>query len=140
MKTIAFLLTLILVTPFSRAMAAENGTTILGFQCYAVDQRRLHLTLGDYFSGSKFPEVLDAPQVGAKAVSRVAAIFYVTWPLKIENDFVQVLYHTNRLGWVPQSAIRPLRKADGAPGGCKLWWGPDGRIMFALNPGVSIRN
>jgi hypothetical protein len=140
MKSIAFLLALVLGTSFSQVMAAENGTPILGFQCYTVAEQRLHLTPDDYFSGSKFPEVLDAPHVGAKAVSRVAAIFYVTWPLKIENDFVQVLYHTNQLGWVPQSAIRLLRKADGEPGGCKLWWGPDGRIMFALDPGVSIRN
>ena len=60
MKTIAFLLALVLGTSSSRAMAGENGTLISGFQCYTVDEQRLHLTPDDYFSGSKFPEVLAA--------------------------------------------------------------------------------
>jgi hypothetical protein len=117
-----------------------ENTPFLGAQCYTVNEQTLHLTQDDYFSGQKFPVILDSPEAGAKPVGRVAAIFYVTWPLKIENGFVQVLHHMDGLGWIPKSAIRPLRKADGSPGGCRLWWGKDGRVMFALDPGVSIRN
>ncbi len=127
----------------SYASAAEwpvENTPLRGYQCYTVNEQALHLTQDDYFSGRKFPVILDNPQAGSKPVGRVPAIFYVTWPLKIENGFAQVLYHTDRLGWIPKSDIRALRNADGSAGGCKLWWGKDGRIMFALDPGVGIRN
>ena len=77
----------------------------------------------------------------AKVVLAPAPLLvYVKWPLEVENGFVAVLYHTDRTGWVARDDIRPLRKPDGTPGGCKLWWGRDGRIMFALDPGVRIWN
>jgi hypothetical protein len=41
---------------------------------------------------------------------------------------------------VSLSGIRPLRKADGSLGSCKLSWGHDGRIVISLDPGVSLRN
>jgi hypothetical protein len=132
-----------LLSGASYATAAEwpvENTPLLGYQCYTVNEQALNLTQNDYFSGRKFPVILDTPVAGSKPVGRVPAIFYVTWPLKVENGFVQVLYHTDRLGWIPKSDIRALRKADGSAGGCKLWWGKDGRIMFALDPGVGIRN
>jgi hypothetical protein len=115
------------------------NTPLLGYQCYTVDGDRLGLTQQDYFSGRRFPLVLGAPAADAEVVGRVAVILYVKWPLKIENGFVEVLYHTDRLGWVPRDDIRPLRKADGTSGGCKLWSGKDG-IMFALDPGVAVGN
>lgn len=117
---------------------AEN-TPLPGAQCYTVNEKTLHLTQDDYFSGQKFPRVLDRPEAGANVVGSVSAIFYVTWPLKIENGFVQVLHHIDKLGWIPERDVRPLRKADGSPGGCKIWWGKNA-LMFALDPGVSIRN
>jgi len=121
---------------------AEN-TPLLGYQCYTVNEKTLHLTQDDYFSGQKFPVILEKPDDGSKSVGRVPGIFYVRWPLRGENGFVQVLHYMGRvgwiLGWIPGNDIRPLRKADGSPGGCKIWWGKNG-LMFALDPGVSIRN
>ena len=126
----------------SYAVAAElppENTPLLGYQCYAVNEQTLHLTQDDLFSGRKFPVILDRPEVSATAVGRVAGIFYVTWPLKTDNGFVQILHHMNKLGWIPERDIRPLRKADGSPGGCKIWWGKNG-LMSELDPGVSVGN
>jgi hypothetical protein len=131
----------LLMSAQSQAIAETGGGKALtGYQCYTVDAARLHLTQDDYFSGRLFPAIHEDPTPDAKIVGRVPAIFYVNWPLKTENGFVEILYRTDHQGWVEKSGIRPLRKADGSPGGCKLWWGKDGRIMFALDPGVSIRN
>jgi|SRR5208337_1325912 len=126
----------------SYAIAGElppENTPLRGYQCYSVNEQTLHLTQEDLFSGRKFPVILERPETGAKPVGRVAGIFFVTWPLKIENGFVQVLHHMDKLGWIPENAIRPLHKADGSPGGCKIWWGKNG-LMSELDPGVSTGN
>ena len=130
----------------SYSSAAEwppENTPLVGFQCYTVNEQTLHLTDDDYFSGQKFPVILEKPEEGSKSVGRVPGIFYVKWPLVGENGFVQVLHYIPGpgwiLGWIPERDIRPLRKADGSPGGCKIWRGKNG-LMFALDPGVSIRN
>ncbi len=141
MKWLALLSASVLYAASSAAageLPPEN-TPLLGYQCYAVNEKTLSLTQDDLFSGRRFPVILDRPEVGAKAVGRVAGIFYVTWPLKTENGFVQILHHMNKLGWIPENDIRPLRKADGSPGGCKIWWGKNG-LMSELDSGVSIGN
>ena len=65
---------------------------------------------------------------------------YVTWPLRTEYGFTQILRANGQLAWIADNAIRPLRKADGTQGGCKLWRAQNGRITFALNPGVAVGN
>ena len=44
---------------------AEN-TPLLGYQCYTVNEKTLHLTQDDYFSGQKFPVILEKPDDGSK--------------------------------------------------------------------------
>ena len=70
-----------------------ENTPLLGYQCYAVNEQTLHLTQDDYFSGPKFPVILDKPEDGSKSVGRVPGILYVKWPLVGENGFVQVLHY-----------------------------------------------
>ena len=38
--------------------------------------------------------------MGRKSVGRVPGIFYVRWPLRVENGFVQVLHYMDRVGWI----------------------------------------
>ena len=64
----------------------------------------------------------------------------MAWPLKTENGFTQILRANGQLAWIGANAIRPLRKGDGSPGGCKLSYAQDGRITFALDPGVAVGN
>jgi len=126
---------------FGALAGPTPNTPLLGYKCYTIDAERLGLTREDFFTGRGLPSILEAPEVDAKVVLAPAPLLvYVKWPLEVENGFVAVLYHTDRTGWVARDDIRPLRKPDGTPGGCKLWWGRDGRIMFALDPGVRIWN
>ena len=83
---------------FGAVAAPKENTPLLGYQCYTVDGDRLGLTQDD-FLGRSFPSFLGGPEADAEVVlARVAVILYVKWPLKIENGFVEVLYHTDRRG------------------------------------------
>ena len=77
-----------------------KNTPLVGFQCYTVNEQTLHLTNDDYFSGQKFPVILEKPEEGSKSVGRVPGIFYVKWPLVGENGFVQVLHYIPDESWV----------------------------------------
>ena len=87
----------------SYAAAGElppENTPLQGYQCYTVNEQTLHLTQDDYFSGAKFPVILEKPEDGSKSVGRVPGIFYVKWPLTGENGFVQVLHYIPGPGWI----------------------------------------
>ena len=126
---------------FGAVAAPKENTVLLGYQCYTIDTERLGLTRDDVFMGRNLPSFLAGPEADAKVVLAPAPlIIYVKWPLEIENGFAAVLYHSDRTGWIAREDIRPLRKPDGTPGGCKMWWGKDGRVMFALDAGVAVGN
>lgn len=124
----------------AQSLAGQDAWSLKGFQCYALDTQRLHLSPDDVFKGKGLPPVFDAPIVGAKKVGVESEIIYVAWPLRTENGFTQILRANGQLAWIADNAIRPLRKADGTQGGCKLSQAQNGRITFALDPGVAVGN
>jgi len=52
----------------AQSVASHDAPLLKGFQCYALDERRLNLTPEDVLSGKRLPPVFDAPHVGAKKV------------------------------------------------------------------------
>ncbi len=75
----------------SQTVAGEEGPSLKGFQCYALDERRLNLSPQDVSSGKRLPPVFDARLVGVKRVGVEGDVIYVAWPLKTVNGFTQIL-------------------------------------------------
>lgn|SRR5208337_2842527 len=98
---------------------ADTEVPIKGYQCFGLNAEALHLTPDDMFAGKNLPKVLDAPSVDGKPIGTEGSLIYVTWPLKIENGFVQVLRMNGELGWLTEKAIRPMHRADGSVGGAR---------------------
>ena len=140
MKKVVVLSWAVLLGAMAPSAAMEPGGKLSGFSCVALNVKGLGLTPEEMWTGRGFPSVLERPDPQAKPIGGVAQIIYVTWPLKEENGFVQVLFPDGQRGWLERKAIRPLRKADGSIGGCSLFRRADGRIMFSLDPGVAVNN
>ena len=118
---------------------ADTEAPIKGYQCFGLNTEALHLTPDDVFAGRNFPKIFNAPRVDATPIGDVSSLIYVTWPLKIDNGFVQVLRMNGELGWLTEKAIRAMHRADGSVGGCTLFWSKDrGLISAHLDPGVAI--
>ena len=89
-----------------------------GFQCHALDERRLNLSSEDVFNVKRLPSVLDPRLVGSKKVGVEGEVVYVAWHLKTVNGLTQILR---------QRPIRPQHKVDGTQGGCRLSRPQNGR-------------
>jgi hypothetical protein len=111
------------------------GSSLSGYQCYAIDVQKIGISRDDAWAGRGFPPVFDAPRADANRIGVSPAVVYVAWPLDTENGFVRVLRGTGKIGWLSADAIRPLYHASGSSGGCVLSWNGD-RIQVHLNPGT----
>jgi hypothetical protein len=112
---------------------------LAGFQCYKIDEKGLHITPKDDFEGRGFPRVFAAPTSSSKQIGATSEIVYVAWPLVKQNGFLQILRLNGQLGWVAETTLIPMHKADGTIGGCTLSRQPNGLITFKLDPGVVVR-
>jgi hypothetical protein len=140
MKVAFFVSSVFVFLAFGDAHAHPAGERISGFQCVGINILGLHLSQDDLRTGVGFPWILDAPKDDAKGVARVSGIIYVAWPPVIENGFLKAMSYGGKIGWLEQNAVRPLRRADGTTGGCTLWRGANGWVMFDPDPGVGINN
>ncbi len=121
------------------AHAEPAKPPLSGFQCFKVDLEALHISSENAWAGKGFPPVFAIPDGSSKPIGSQLGLAYVTWPLKKQNGYVQILRANGQIGWVAENAVRPLRKADGTVGGCTLSRGADGRIISKLDPGVAVR-
>ncbi len=112
----------------SQTVAGEEGPSLKGFQCHALDEQRLNLSPQDVSSGKRLPPVFDARLVGVKRVGVEGDVIYVAWPLKPWMGLRR---------FFGNDAIRPLHKADGTQGGCRLSRPQNGQITFAFDPGLT---
>ena len=140
MKAAIVLSSVVVLLAFSEAHGQPEGETVSGFQCVGINIPGLHLSQDDLRTGAGFPWMLDAPRDGAKAVGQVSGIIYIAWPPVVENGFLKTMAYDGKIGWLEQNAVRPLRRADGTTGGCTLWRGANGWVMFDPDPGVGINN
>lgn len=135
--------TLILICAFlssGHATWAQNSYPDLSkYQCLKVNESALHITQEDAFVGKGFPHVFAEPTSASRALGTTSEIVTVAWPLIKTNGFVQVLWGSNRVGWVAATTLIPLRKKDGSIGGCTLRWREPGRIEMSLDPGVAVQ-
>ena len=109
------------------------------YQCYKIDTAGLHISEEDAFFGRGFPNVFGQPSTTSRKLGTAIGVVYVAWPLVKANGFVKILRGVNKDGWVAETTIIPLRKADGSIGGCTLSWREPGRIQFHLEPGTALR-
>jgi hypothetical protein len=140
MKAVVFVSCIVALLTSSEAHGQPEGEIVSGLQCVGINIKGLHLSQDDLRTGTKFPFILDAPRDDAKPVRRTSTIIYIAWPPVIENGFVKAMSYDGRTGWLEQNSVRPLRREDGAKGGCTLRQRSDGLIMFHLEQGFGIDN
>ena len=140
MKAAIFVSSIVVLLAFSEAQGQPKGETVSGFQCVGINIPGLHLSQDDLRTGAKFPMIRDEPRDAAKAVRRISTIIYIAWPPVVQNGFVKAMSYDGTIGWLEENAVRPLRRADGATGGCTLQRRSNGLIMFNLDPGVGINH
>ncbi|MBB4200192.1 hypothetical protein CCR94_02190 [Rhodoblastus sphagnicola] len=139
MKKLLFSLFLPVLTTSISANAQTALPDLSKYQCYKIDMVGLHISEEDAFYGRGFPHVFAQPSTASKKKGTAIGIVYVKWPLVTVNGFVKILRGTNQDGWVAETTVVPLRKADGSVGGCTLSWREPGRIQFHLEPGTAVR-
>ena len=112
----------------SQTVAGEEGPSLKGFQCHALDERR--------------PEPVATGRLQWKATAAsvrcASGRSQESWcrggrhlrglALETVNGFTQ---------FFGNDAIRPLHKADGTQGGCRLSRPQNGQITFAFDPGLT---
>jgi len=124
----------------SGSVAAPANVNLSEFQCYKLDRERLRISDEDYRTGVGLPAVFAEPRADARKVGTEPGIVFVRRPLRIENGFAEILRRNGQLAWIADDAVRPMRKANGAEGGCTLTWSPDGKyVQSRLDPGVGLR-
>ncbi|MCW2318888.1 hypothetical protein M2322_004457 [Rhodoblastus acidophilus] len=139
MKRMSFAIILSVLTMSISAHAQTALPDLSKYQCYKVDIANLHISEEDAFYGRGFPNVFAQPSTASKKMGKAIGIVYVRWPLVKANGFVKILRGINQDGWVAETTVIPLRKADGSVGGCTLSWREPGRIQFHLEPGTAVR-
>ena len=138
MRAVIFVSSIVGLLTFSEAHAMPQGEVLPGFQCVGLNAKTLNLSPKDIYTGAKNPWILNAPSEGAKPVAKVPNIAYMAWPPVVENGFLKAMSLGGQIGWLEEKAVRPLRRADGTTGGCRLSRLPNGRITFYLDPGVGV--
>ena len=140
MKTRVIVCLLSVAVGCSGAAGAPASVNLKDFQCYKLDREELKISDEDYRTGVGLPPVFAEPRADARKVGTEPGIVFVRYPLRIENGFAQVLRRNGQLAWIADNAVRPMRKANGAEGGCTLAWSPDGKyVQSRLDPGVGLR-